>query len=107
MSEDVKMIPISRIRIVNPRHLDKKKFQVLVESIGGLGLKKPVQVTCKAQEDASGEHDYDLVCGQTRIEAYIALGHTEIPAIINPPHEVKAVERRLDGPSLPDLIEHE
>ena len=29
MKEEVKMIPVSEIYIVNPRHRDRKKFEVM------------------------------------------------------------------------------
>jgi ParB family chromosome partitioning protein len=54
---------------------------VIVQSIRNLGLKKPIQVSVR--EAAEGpEPGYDLVCGQGRLEAFMALGHKEIPAII-------------------------
>ena len=81
MNDEVKMIPIDRIRILNPRHRDRKKFEVIVQSIKELGLKKPIQVSLRAEDEAEGP-GYDLVCGQGRIEAFIALGHKEIPAIV-------------------------
>jgi ParB family chromosome partitioning protein len=81
MNEEVKMIPIEQIRILNPRHRDKKKFEVIVQSIRKLGLKKPIQVSLRAADEAEGE-GYDLVCGQGRLEAFMALGFKEIPAIV-------------------------
>ncbi len=81
MKDEVKMIPIERIRILNPRHRDRKKFAVIVQSIQKLGLKKPIQVSLRAENEAEGP-GYDLVCGQGRIEAFTALGHKEIPAIV-------------------------
>ena len=45
MSDEVKMIPIEQIRIVNPRHRDPKKFEIIVQSIKNLGLKMPIQVS--------------------------------------------------------------
>ena len=44
MNEEIIMIPIDRIRILNPRHRDPKKFELIVQSIKNLGLKKPIQV---------------------------------------------------------------
>jgi ParB family chromosome partitioning protein len=79
MNEEVKMIPIERIRILNPRHRDQKKFDVIVQSIKNLGLKKPIQVSLRSTDEAEGE-GYDLVCGQGRLEAFMALGFKEIPA---------------------------
>jgi ParB family chromosome partitioning protein len=93
MKDEVKMIPINRIRILNPRCRDRKKFEVIVQSIKNLGLKKPIQVSLRSASEAAGA-GYDLVCGQGRIEAFIALGHKEIPAIVV---EVSKEERLLRG----------
>src|SRR6266446_1240491 len=81
MKDDVKMIPIERIRILNPRHRDRKKFELIVQSIRNLGLKKPIQVSPRSATDGNGA-DYDLVYGQGRLEACVALGHKEIPALV-------------------------
>ena len=81
MNEEVKMIPIEQIRILNPRHRDKKKFELIVQSIRKLGLKKPIQVRLRAADEAEGE-GYASVCGQGRLEAFMALGFKEIPAIV-------------------------
>lgn len=78
MKDPVQLIPIERIRILNPRHRDRAKFQAIVESINALGVKKPIQINARADEDGA----YDLICGQGRIEACRILGFTEIPAII-------------------------
>src|SRR6266852_4755099 len=91
MKDDVKMIPIERIRILNPRHRDRKKFEAIVQSIRNLGLKKPSQVSLRTAQEEEGP-GYDLVCGQGRIEAYIALGYKEIPAVVV---EVSKEERLL------------
>lgn len=81
MSDEVKMIPIDKIRILNPRHRDRKKFEAIIQSIKNLGLKKPILVSRRSAQEDGGE-GYDLVCGQGRIEAFIALGHREIPAVV-------------------------
>ena len=81
MSDKVQLIQIDRIRILNPRHRDKKKFEQIVQSIRNLGLKKPIQVSLRAKDEEEGP-GYDLVCGQGRIEAFTALGFKEIPAIV-------------------------
>jgi ParB family chromosome partitioning protein len=81
MNDEVKLIPIDRIRILNPRHREKKKFEQTLQSIKNLGLKKPIQVSLRSAEEGA-EPGYDLVCGQGRMEAFIALGHKEIPAIV-------------------------
>ena len=73
------MILIAEIHILNPRHRDKKKFELIVQNIKSLGLKMPITVSLRAENEPAGPK-YELVCGQGRMEAYIALGHTEIPA---------------------------
>src|SRR4051794_11735676 len=75
-SLEVKAVPIAAITVLNPRSRNKKIFQDLVPSIAQLGLKKPNTVA--ARNDGSG---YDLVCGQGRLEAFLALGENEIPAV--------------------------
>jgi ParB family transcriptional regulator, chromosome partitioning protein len=74
---EVKPVPIAAITVLNPRSRNKKIFQELVTSIAHLGLKKPITVA--ARHDGSG---YDLVCGQGRLEAFLALGESEIPAVV-------------------------
>ena len=91
MNDEVKMIPIERIRILNPRHRDRKKFEVIVQSIKNLGLKKPIQVSLRSTQEEEGP-GYDLVCGQGRIEAFVALGYKEIPAVVV---EISKEERLL------------
>lgn len=91
MNDEVTMIPIERIRILNPRHRDKKRFELIVQSIQNLGLKKPIQVSLRSAAEGP-EPGYDLVCGQGRLEAFLALGHKEIPAIVV---EVPKEERLL------------
>ena len=77
----VRMIPLDRIRVVNPRVRDMAKFERVVESISKLGLKKPITVTVGKPGD-DGVESFDLVCGQGRLEAFKALGQTEIPALV-------------------------
>ncbi|MGD0262970.1 MAG: ParB N-terminal domain-containing protein [Verrucomicrobiota bacterium] len=91
MNDEVKMVPIDQIRILNPRPRDKRKFELIVQSIRNLGLKKPIQVSLRSETEG-GEPGYDLVCGQGRMEAFVALGHKEIPAVIV---EVSKEERLL------------
>ncbi len=76
----IKFIPIDKIHVLNPRVRNQKIFQEIVANIEKVGLKRPITVTsCKS--GAAGK-DYDLVCGQGRMEAFIALGQTEIPAVV-------------------------
>jgi ParB family chromosome partitioning protein len=76
----VEMIPIHQINVLNPRSRNKTLFQSIVSNISNIGLKKPITVARRAE--SAGGKPYDLVCGQGRLEAYIALGQTEIPAIV-------------------------
>jgi ParB family chromosome partitioning protein len=78
----VRLIPVDRVRVINPRVRDKVKFERVVESIAKLGLKKPITVTVGKVGDDGGE-TFDLVCGQGRLEAFKALGQAEIPALVS------------------------
>lgn len=75
---NVQMIPIDQIRVANPRERDQKAFQLIVESIGSVGLKKPITVRRRSNKDA--QVPYDLICGEGRLEAFVRLGEVEIPA---------------------------
>ena len=75
---EIKLIPLSKITIVNPRDRGHKKFRQIVNNIASIGLKKPITVTPKP----SSKDEYLLVCGQGRYEAYETLGESEIPAIV-------------------------
>ena len=76
----VQMIPTNQINILNPRSRNRVAFQGMVTNISNLGLKRPITVARRDQP--SDGKPYDLVCGQGRLEAFIALGQTEIPAIV-------------------------
>jgi ParB family chromosome partitioning protein len=76
-STEVRQIPVDQITVLNPRSRNRRIFSELVTSIQRLGLKKPITVA--QREDSSG---YDLVCGQGRLEAFIALGQREIAAVV-------------------------
>lgn len=80
-NETIAQVPISAIRIVNPRSRSKVKWQTIVQSISTVGLKRPVTVIRRPAPDSQGRV-YDLVCGQGRVEAVAALGEESIPAII-------------------------
>ena len=74
---EIRMVPVDAITVLNPRVRNKRIFQELVNSIAHLGLKKPITVSQRP-----GKSRYDLVCGQGRLEAFVALGQSQIPAII-------------------------
>ena len=75
----IEMIPIAQITLLNPRVRSKRSFREMAENIREVGLKQPITV---ARRRRAGRPRYDLVCGQGRLEAYQALGQTEIPAIV-------------------------
>ena len=94
MSEDdpeIRSIPVDLITVLNPRVRNKRIFQELVDSIAHLGLKKPITVSKRP-----GRTRYDLVCGQGRLEAFIALGQTEIPALV----VIRAYQRETERQKL-------
>ncbi len=72
------MIPVAEIRVLNPRARNQVKFREIVANISKVGLKKPITVSRRSKKEGG----YDLVCGQGRLEAYIALGQTEVPAVV-------------------------
>ena len=78
--KEIERIPIGEIRVANPRSRNKLKFQLVVASIRAVGLKKPILVS-RRDLDADGTR-YDLVCGQGRMEACLALGEATIPAVV-------------------------
>jgi len=78
----VEQIPTDRIRVMNPRARDPKKFREIIENISQVGLKKPITVSRRPDAGDGQPPLYDLVCGQRRLEAYVALGEKEIPAIV-------------------------
>jgi ParB family chromosome partitioning protein len=76
----VEMIPVDQIAVINPRIRNTKIFRQIVDSISKVGLKKPITVS--RQNDGRCDAPYQLVCGQGRLEAFIALGAREIPAMV-------------------------
>jgi ParB family chromosome partitioning protein len=76
-ASEVQSVPVDSISVLNPRVRNKRVFNELVASIAHLGLKKPITVS-KRKEGAG----YDLVCGQGRLEAFVALGQKQIPAVV-------------------------
>ena len=77
MEKGITIIPIEEINILNPRVRNKVIAEGIKQNIREVGLKRPITVT--PRKDGK---KYDLVCGQGRLEAFIAVGATEIPAII-------------------------
>jgi ParB family chromosome partitioning protein len=85
----IKLIPIEKINILNPRVRNQKIFQDIAINITKVGLKRPITVTpCKSGVEGKA---YDLVCGQGRLEAFLSCGQKEIPAIIIDASEEQAL----------------
>jgi ParB family chromosome partitioning protein len=74
----VQMIPITKIRVLNARARNKAKFSEIVTNVSKVGLKRPVTVC--PRPGSGGE--FDLVCGQGRLEAFARLGQTHVPAVV-------------------------
>lgn len=66
----VTLIPTDRIRVLNPRVRNRRHFEEIVENIARVGLKRPITVSRRAGTDLE---EYDLVCGQGRLEAFVEL----------------------------------
>lgn len=93
---EVKMIPVEQIRVLNPRTRNKRKFKQIVDNISRVGLKKPVTVSLRGEEN--GQPVYDLVCGQGRFEAFVVLGQKEVPALL--------VDASLEDRMIMSLVEN-
>ena len=79
-SEDIQLIHIDKINILNPRTRSRRHHLEIIESIKEVGLKRPI--TVRRREEPNEQFEYDLVCGQGRIEAFRQLGQHEIWACI-------------------------
>ena len=75
----VVLVPVDLINVVNPRVRNKKNFNDIVANIAEVGLKRPITVTRRDHPDGK---QFDLVCGQGRLEAFQTLGQREIPAFV-------------------------
>lgn len=73
-------ISIEEIQILNSRVRNQVIAEEIRQNIRSVGLKRPITVT--PRKDTKNGKKYDLVCGQGRLEAFIAAGETEIPAIV-------------------------
>jgi ParB family chromosome partitioning protein len=73
-SEQITLIPVERLRVLNPRTRNPYFFSQLVENIASVGLKRPITVA-RGGRDAEGEW-HEVLCGQGRLEALKALGET-------------------------------
>lgn len=90
---EIKMIPIERINVLNPRVRNQKIFYDIAINMTKVGMKRPITVT-PTRSKAEGK-DYDLVCGQGRMEAFLACGQKQIPAVIIDASEEEALLKSL------------
>jgi len=74
---NVMEIPIQDIDVINPRQRDKDRFEEIVESIGRVGLLKPILVNSRYLEEKG---KYELLCGEGRLLGCKKLGHEKILA---------------------------
>ena len=79
MPREVRMIPIDRIDVLNPRERNTRVFKEIVSNIQAIGLKKPIVVTPRPNRD--GGERYLLVCGEGRLKAFKMLGEAQIAAL--------------------------
>jgi ParB family chromosome partitioning protein len=76
---ELRMIPLERIDVLNPRERNSRVFEQIVGNIQNIGLKKPIIVTPRPSGD--GER-YLLICGEGRFKAFKTIGQREIPAMV-------------------------
>ena len=75
----IRSISIDRIEVANPRTRNPRIFREMVDNIGRVGLKKPITVTLISP---APDERFRLICGQGRLEAYVMLKQTRIPAVV-------------------------
>jgi len=79
--QEITNITIATIMIANPRSRNRKKWAEIVASISAVGLKRPITVSRRDGPTSDGKQ-FNLVCGQGRMEALVQLGETTVPAIV-------------------------
>lgn len=77
---EIRMIPIDRIDVLNPRERNRVVFEEIVGNIKAIGLKKPITVTPRPGSD--GAERFLLICGEGRMKAFRSLGEKSIPALV-------------------------
>lgn len=95
LHQRVELVAVDLITVVNPRVRNKRIFKEIVANIAQVGLKRPITVT--RRDEADGPR-YELVCGQGRLEAFRALGQTEIPAFV--------IDASSDDSAIMSLVEN-
>lgn len=74
--DNIQLIQIDKINILNPRSRGRKQHQEIVESIKTTGLKRPITVRTRTPQ--TDNFEYDLICGQGRLEAFKILKQKDI-----------------------------
>lgn len=88
-SDTVQMISIDSIHILNPRVRNTAIFDGIVHNMTQVGIKRPI--TVMPRRTRGDGKAYDLVCGQGRLEAFMACGQKMIPAMIIDANEEQAL----------------
>lgn len=78
-NSEIQNILIEEIHVLNPRVRNQSVFKGITDNITNVGLKRPITVTLSSK---ANKKKYNLVCGQGRMEAFLACGQTYIPAIV-------------------------
>ena len=89
ISSAAKLIDIDQIHILNPRTRNQKTFRDIAANMAAVGLKRPIMVT-RSRSGATSK-EYDLVCGQGRLEAFQASGQSQIWALVIETDETEAL----------------
>jgi ParB family chromosome partitioning protein len=76
-NREIALVPIAAVKVLNSRKSGKNRSTKLVRSIRELGLKKPITVSRRDKDN-----NFELVCGEGRLDAFANLGQSEIPAIV-------------------------
>ncbi len=77
--QKIVMIPINQINVLNSRVRNKRQHREIVDNIETIGLKRPIMVS---RRPGLSSVQYDLVCGEGRLEAFRMLCQNDVPAIV-------------------------
>jgi ParB family transcriptional regulator, chromosome partitioning protein len=76
----IESIPIDQIHTEIPVLRGREDLPTIVGNICEAGPKNPIAVLRRDEPDDDGKQ-FDLVSGHYRIQAFVALGETTIPAV--------------------------
>ena len=71
------MVPVEKIKVINPRMRDEEQFKMNVQSIENNGMLMPIRVNDRFLEKTGL---YELICGEGRLIAHQRLGKEGIMA---------------------------